>query len=600
MGNASNRLVRESIRGPHALDMRYMKFVMPVFFPLSILVQGVHGLSLHELQIVILSRALGWIALFAYFISLSHWWRRGHAPKLTFALLVLLSGTGGGIEFAVAILSARLFGLNPEISIFHYMAVGFFSKTMWLPINAFLVSSILSFREQREELLQRVNTLSRISFRQNGLAQKVRDIVEDEVMRDLHWSRATVHAKFQSSIESKDGVALDPQFLKKYANEELRTISHELWAQSAKKTMPPSTTGKRSIKSMWELFQLGIHLPPFDVRIYCLIYASGVIPLLSKDSNSSVGFLVAPFLIISFYLLMVLGEKLYERFSHLSPIIYTIRLAVAVYLPFYLFSLLFRGADFWSVPHPISFQVSIFLLVTLVAILTTLSKATIYSHQQIIQVLSRTSKSKKVQVNLAAIEIAAVSREWAKYIHGNLQSRLLAAAAILEGSVDGINVPLKEAAVIEATRIMSGDFEAPDSSNRSLLDEINFQVAHWRDLIEIEIDYTLEKDPAWVSANDFGTVVEQTVANAFRHGQATKIVISIHLNNDGWVECNFTDNGNGMATGDRHPGLGSSIFGSLAWGNWSLKPGPGGIGTCLHMIIPALELPPARGGSSVG
>ena len=91
MGNASNRLVRESIRGPHALDMRYMKFVMPVFFPLSILVQGVHGLSLHELQIVILSRALGWIALFAYFISLSHWLRRGHEPKLTFALLVLLS-----------------------------------------------------------------------------------------------------------------------------------------------------------------------------------------------------------------------------------------------------------------------------------------------------------------------------------------------------------------------------------------------------------------------------------------------------------------------------------------------------------------------------
>ena len=80
----------------------------------------------------------------------------------------------------------------------------------------------------------------------------------------------------------------------------------------------------------------------------------------------------------------------------------------------------------------------------------------------------------------------------------------------------------------------------------------------------------------------------------------TPVVISIHLNNDGWVECNFTDNGNGMATGDRHPGLGSSIFDSLAWGNWSLKPGPGGIGTCLHMIIPALELPPARGGSSVG
>ena len=600
MGNASNRLIKESIKGPHALDMRYMKIFMPVFFPLSILLQGIHGLSRHELQMVILSRALGWIALFTYFICLSYWWRRGHAPKLTFALLVLLGGMGGGIEYAVAVLSARYIGLHPSDPIFHYIAVGFFTKTMWLPINAFLVSSILSFREQREELLQRVNTLSRISFRQNGLAQKVRDIVEDEVMRDLHWSRATAHAKFQSSIESKEGAALDPQFLKKYANEELRTISHELWAQSEKKTVAPSTTGKLSIKSMWELFQLGIHLPPFDVRIYCLIYASVVIPLISKDSNFPTELWNATFLTITFYFLMVFGEKLYERFPKFSTLIYISRTYITVFLTFYLFSLVNPGANFWSVPLSISFQISSFLLVTLVIFLLMLSKATIYSHQQIIHVLSRTSRSKKAQVNLAAIEIAAVSRQWAKYIHGNLQSRLLAAAAILEGSVDGINVPLKEAAVIEATRIMSGDFEAPESSNRSLLDEINFQVAHWRDLIEIEIDYTLEKDPAWVSANDFGAVVEQAVANAFRHGQATKVVISIHLNNDGWVECNFTDNGNGMAPGDRHPELGSSIFDSLAWGNWSLRPGPGGIGTCLHMIIPALELPPARGGSSVG
>lgn len=79
----------------------------------------------------------------------------------------------------------------------------------------------------------------------------------------------------------------------------------------------------------------------------------------------------------------------------------------------------------------------------------------------------------------------------------------------------------------------------------------------------------------------------------------TPVVISIHLNNDGWLECNFTDNGVGGAS--NHPsGLGSSVFDSVARGNWSLRPGPDGNGTCLHMIIPALELPPARGGSSVG
>lgn len=594
--SGSDWLLRKSINGTHALDMRYMPIAMLIFFPISIFLEGVAGLSRHNHETVILSSALGWMAVFTFFKCLNLWWGMHQRPALSIAFLLLLSGAGGMIQTTVESLTVRILGFNPEYSIIRYICIGFFSWLIWLPINAFLVSSILVYRERRADLLQRLNTLRAISFKQNGLAQKVSQIVEDEVIRDLNWSRTTARMRFQSSIEKNVEGGIDPQLLKSYAGEELRSISHNLWARSKKEIVPIQTKKSNSVT---ELFKLSLRLPPISVWVYCFIYGSALIPIFLKDSRSPIELLNVAFILICFYFLMVAGEALYERFPQFSPQIYTLKIAIAVYAPFFLLWFINPSASILAPSRTLPFQVSSFLLVALVVAILTLGKATAYSQDQILDALDKATKSQKAQVNLAAIEIAAVSRQWAQYIHGNLQSRLLAAAAILEKTVEGIDIHLKEAAVVEATRIMSGDFDAPELSNRSLLDEVNFQVSHWRDLIEIEIDYSLEKDPAWISASEFGAVVEQAIANAFRHGSATKVSISIHLDGDGWLECNFTDNGIGGAS-NQPAGLGSSIFDVFAKGNWSFRPGPDGIGTCLHMIIPALELPPARGGSSVG
>ena len=520
-------------------------------------------------------------------------------PTLSLSFLLLLSGTGGAIHGVVVSLFVEFFEIEPADSFLLHVSLSFISSLCWLPINGFLVSSVLSFRDQREDLLQHVETLRAISFRQNGLAQSVRKAVEDEVIKELKWSRVMAQKRFQSSIESDTGHGINPQLLKSYAGEELRSISHNLWSKSRGKAPSSMAGDKGTIKSIRELFQVGLSLPPFDIRVYFFIYASVVIPVLINHSNSPKELLNTAFVLICFYFLMAIGESLYRRFPQFSPLIFTLRTAIAVYLPFFLLSLINPRADFWTYPHPISFKVSTFVLTSLIIFVLTLTKAAIYSQEQLIAALERVTDSQKAHVNLASDEIAAVSRQWAQYIHGNLQSRLLAAAAILERSSDEIDIGLKELATAEATKIMSGDFEALGFANRSLTEEVYFQVERWKDLIDIEINCLIAKDPDWLPTDQFGALVEEAVTNAFRHGHATKVVISIHLKNDGWLECNFTDNGIGGAS--NHPsGLGSSIFDSVARGNWSLRPGPDGVGTCLHMIIPALELPPARGGSSVG
>ena len=593
------RLLRKLINDPHAFDVRYMSFFVLILFPVSIYIEEVKELVGQDMQIWILAIVLGWMAMLTYLVGLRFWWVMRQRPTLSLSFLLLLSGTGGAIHGVVVSLFVEFFEIHSAQSFLLHVSLSFISSLCWLPINAFLVSSVLGFRDQRKDLLQHVETLRAISFRQNGLAQEVRKSVEDEVIKELKWSRGMAQKRFQSSIEGDTKHGINPQLLKSYAGEELRSISHNLWSKSRSNAPSSVPRDKGPFNSLLELFRLGLRLPPFDIRLYLFIYASVVIPILINHSNSPKELLNAIFILICFYFLMAIGESLYRRFPRFSPLIFTLRTAIAVYLPFFLLSLINPSAQFWAHPHPVSFKITTFVLAFFVIFVLTLSKASISSQNELIAALGRATNSQRAHINLAADEIAAVSRQWAQYIHGNLQSRLLAAAAVLERSSEEIDIGLKELAIAEATKIMSGDFEAPEFANRSLTEEVYFQVERWKDLIEIEINCLIAKDPDWLPTDQFGALVEEAITNAFRHGHATKVVISIHQENDWELECNITDNGIGGAS--NHPaGLGSSIFDSVARGNWSLRPGPDGVGTCLHMIIPALELPPARGGSSVG
>ncbi|MSW62895.1 MAG: hypothetical protein F2830_04460 [Actinobacteria bacterium] len=562
---------------------------MLIIFPLSVFLEGIAGLSSHDTDIWILAIALGWLGIFTHFNLLKLWWIMRGRPTLSLGFLLLLSGIGGAIQGAAVGFTVESFGLSSEVSIFHRIFLGFISTLMWLPVNAFLVSSILSFRGQRANLLKRAETLNAIAFRQNGLATKVRKVVEEAVITELKWSRFTAQEKFKSTIEDGVESGMQSKLLKSYASEELRSISHNLWERSRNGVASNPKIESFSRASIRELFKLGLHLPPYDIKVYSVIYASAVLPILSKNSHSKLEIFNAAFILICFYILMFIGERIYKRFPQFSPQIFTLRTVIAVYLPFYLFHLINPKANFWTYPHPLSFQISNILLAFFVVLILTLSKAAVYSQEQILIALQRMTNSQKAQVNYATIEIATVSRQWAQYIHGTLQSRLLAAAAVLEKSIETTDLGLRDLAISQSMQIMDEDFEIPIPGERNLLEEALFRIGNWRDLIEVEIDCSIETDLPWIPVESFGLAVEEAIANAFRHGHATRILISMHLINGSDLECTFIDDGQGLAQ-NLEEGLGSQIFTQASRGNWSREPGPDGRGTRVHMIISGLSI----------
>jgi anti-sigma regulatory factor (Ser/Thr protein kinase) len=77
-------------------------------------------------------------------------------------------------------------------------------------------------------------------------------------------------------------------------------------------------------------------------------------------------------------------------------------------------------------------------------------------------------------------------------------------------------------------------------------------------------------------------VVEEAFSNALRHGLATEATILLN-STPSEISLDVIDNGVGPRAGD--PGLGSSLFNSIAGSNWSLSRGPEGIGAKLNLQI---------------
>jgi signal transduction histidine kinase len=217
-------------------------------------------------------------------------------------------------------------------------------------------------------------------------------------------------------------------------------------------------------------------------------------------------------------------------------------------------------------------------------------KSTLYSQEDQIEALYRSIGRKKAQINLANLEIALISREWAQHIHGTLASKLLTAAAILENSIPGQDLVSKESAIREATHIMNGEFAIPPKRERSLMQEFTHRVHQWSSIINIETHGVVDLHLPSISVEKFGLAIEEALANAFRHGQATKVRIFLKKIDEHSFECTISDNGIGLAEYQRN-GLGSSLFEDIAPGKWSRELGADGVGTCLRLLVSAPNNP---------
>jgi signal transduction histidine kinase len=176
------------------------------------------------------------------------------------------------------------------------------------------------------------------------------------------------------------------------------------------------------------------------------------------------------------------------------------------------------------------------------------------------------------------------SKDIAKYLHGNLQSRLMATAFAI-AAAGAISDEVELAFQLELARqTVATPFDqffeiAPESFTA----EISRLMHVWDAMLLTTLVNSSNDDQFTI--NELAEVllcIEEGLANALHHGHANEVTICVATTPAAHT-ISLIDNGIGPKPGS--PGLGSALFNSCAGSRWSLDRGPGGIGSKLTLQI---------------
>ncbi len=232
-----------------------------------------------------------------------------------------------------------------------------------------------------------------------------------------------------------------------------------------------------------------------------------------------------------------------------------------------------------------------FTAVVIVAVSS--AAAVMQGSRQAVQALEEQVDARTVDAVVANRELVRVSRELAQFMHGTLQSHLLATAFALESSASGVTsseVLARARLVLQATAEPACPLEAID-------DEMHRHAGLWEGFmhVTVEIDEDLPGlSTACVAAA--GRVVEEALGNAHKHGAATSVMIEVTVAADDLVRIVVSDDGSGLRA--IRGGLGSAWLDVVAHDAWLLEPGHGGRGARLQVDL--LNMPGEPPGTDAG
>lgn len=191
--------------------------------------------------------------------------------------------------------------------------------------------------------------------------------------------------------------------------------------------------------------------------------------------------------------------------------------------------------------------------------------------------------SSKIDQALAQDEALRVQYDIARYLHGNLQSRLMSLGLTLKMSKQHDEASMASAMSIADSLLNSPFAEYLDVDDRTLSEEVDFAVSKWEGLLIVRTNIAdFDTQLSFVQKRAIGAALEEALANALRHGFAKEVDINIYQGGHA-IAIDVIDDGIGPRM--HKPGLGSRLYDSIAVKGWTLQYRLDGLGTILELRI---------------
>ena len=356
------------------------------------------------------------------------------------------------------------------------------------------------------------------------------------------------------------------------ARETVRDMSHRLWER-------PSSSVKDI--TLVDIAKAMITTSAFPLKLILPLLLLSAIPVNLNEHGSSE--LTVRLIVLAFItsLIYLSATSAINRWNQYRYQIYVCGLFLAASAPG-LYSLFIFGdaidQQFFGV------NVTIAIWIPLLTITCGLIDTSLKQRKEILNELQDRIDKSRVRTISEENETVRLSSDMAKYLHGNLQSRLMASAFAIEMAGNAHDSQALIAEIEKARQSVSTPFDQLISHEMApITNELSNLMVMWDGILTTQVEFTgSQSDVSIIDTRNIIHVVEEAFSNALRHGLATDATIVLKSSATE-ISLAVIDNGIGPRAGD--PGLGSSLFNSIAGSNWSLSRGPEGVGAQLNLRI---------------
>lgn len=423
-----------------------------------------------------------------------------------------------------------------------------------LPLGALALSTIASFRHERDRLLREGAAAERRRMQREGQVAALRFALVQDVREEIEQVLVDLHEAEASATEVSEAV---------------RQTSHRLW-DSSTESGATDVRHLRLLRAAWRPHRIPALAIALIWSVFALPSMVSVIgmPWAMVDLLLSFGVLWAAFAFADAW-----GRRRPGQWG-LAIVVMT---AVAYLIVSPGMHAIFQRQAI-EVVAPL-LVVNALWLPLVVALLVFLA-GVVSSSDDILQRLSSSLNETEIASRALGEERDDVLRELATRLHRAVHSPAVARAALSEAQPDGgISA---EPVAAQLGRVIAS-LEA-DERRDDLTASLQRTAELWRGYLDITctIDPRIERLDGEASRMIL-RIVEEGIANAFRHGGARKATIVLDRVSDGILVV-ISDDGSGPQR--EGSGLGSVLFDSAAPGGWTLSAGPES-GSVLRLLVPS-------------
>ena len=474
--------------------------------------------------------------------------------------------TTGWISFAL--------GLEPnliEAVSSRFFAAGFLGL-VGVPSVAIVMNALEEFRAKRIELIAEQILIESKELQSQEVIAAMSTQLRSTIESDLGLLLDDLRIRLDEKSTNADSWQIIADDLRSTARETVRDMSHRLWERPLNKVADIT---------LIDIAKAMITTSAFPLRFIIPILLASSVPVNLNDHGANelpIRLLAIALTTSAVYLGANFAIKRWLRFKYE---IYIFALLLAALMPA-IYAVLVFGDTINA--HFVGVTATIAIWLPVLTITCGLIDTSLKQRQEILDDLQARIDKSRVRTISENNEAIRLSNDMAKYLHGNLQSRLMASAFAIEAAGNAKDSQALSAEIEKARQSIATPFDQFTSHELGLVsDELSRLMVMWEGILSTELVLSSSDDNvSSIDTRNIIHVVEEAFSNALRHGLATEATILLIPTNSG---TSLTVIDNGIGPRDGSPGLGSSLFNSIAGSNWSLTRGPEGIGAQLNLQI---------------